>query len=46
MRKKDVKRIDLELIEDNMQGFTQQNEFKKDIFEVYVSNFYRTKRSI
>jgi len=34
-RKRKVKKLDFELNEDNSQVLSQQNEFKKDIFEVY-----------
>ncbi|XP_060865965.1 zinc finger MYM-type protein 1-like [Metopolophium dirhodum] len=34
-RKRKVKKLDFEIIEDNVQVLSQQNEFKKDIFEVY-----------
>lgn len=34
-RKRKVKKLDFELIEDDLQALSQQNEFKKDIFEVY-----------
>lgn len=34
-RKRKVKKLDFELIDDDLQVLSQQNEFKKDIFEVY-----------
>ncbi|XP_025204578.1 zinc finger MYM-type protein 1-like [Melanaphis sacchari] len=34
-RKRKVKKLDFEIIEDNVQVLSQQNEFKKDSFEVY-----------
>jgi len=34
-RKRKVKRLDFELIQDDEQVLSQQIEFKKDIFEVY-----------
>jgi len=34
-RKRKVKKLDFELIDDDLQVLSQKNEFKKDIFEVY-----------